>query len=115
MSRRCTYNGREIPCSPRSSSPIEQAGSGSSLWKELHIWALTESPNNEWLITWEKKVKSSLGNCSCYAQWKKLREQNPINWNNLFEWTVLVHNLVNKKLGKKELTAEEAKQLYLYL
>jgi hypothetical protein len=113
--RRCTYNGKEIECSPRKFSPkIEQHFllAGSSLWKELHLWALTKEPDIDWLISWEKKVKAALGICTCYKHWLKLKEQYPVDWDNLFEWTVRVHNIVNRKLGKPQMTVAEARELY---
>jgi hypothetical protein len=36
------------------------------------------------------------------------------NRDKLFEWTVLLHNQVNKMLGKKEWTLKEAKRHYLH-
>jgi len=113
--RKCTYNGKEIECLPRKFSPhFEQSLlAGSSLWKELHIWALKKNPDIDWLISWEKKVKALLGTCTCYVHWKKLKEQHPVDWNNLFEWTVLAHNEVNRRLAKPEMTIEEARAIYI--
>jgi Erv1 / Alr family len=88
---------------------------GRSLWIDLHKWALTEKPERDSLAEWEKRVRKQLGTCTCFNHWLRLKEKYPVDWDNLFEWTVTAHNLVNERLGKPQLAIDEARKLYVTL
>ena len=56
-----------------------------------------------------------LKSCNCREDWVRIAKNNPPTFRSkeeYFAWTVLVHNLVNEKLGKSVLTVDEAKKLY---
>ena len=96
---------------------------GSCLWKTLHTIAMGY-PN-----------KPTVEDMTAYTQfyenfWKVLPCKNPCSLNyrrhlkelpldnflrdnkTLFEWTVILHNVVNEELGKKYISLDEAKVLY---
>ena len=96
---------------------------GPKLWTSIHYIALGYSSNPT-----EDERKNyrtffmDLGNVipchKCSVNYKKHLKEIPINdylSNNdrLFEWTVLIHNIVNKENGKKEYSVKEAKDYYL--
>ena len=85
---------------------------GPMMWTELHKRALEFSqlnlPNdNAWLCVWIAKLPV-FSKCKCNMFWDKWIVANPPTFDNYFEWTVRTHNAVNQKLGKKQMTIEEA-------
>lgn len=96
---------------------------GKHLWYSIHFIALdySEKPSEE-----EKKQYfdffSNLHKVIPCFECSKHYEQNiktlPLtteylkNNDKLFEWTVKLHNLVNKQLNKKEMSLKNAKYLY---
>jgi hypothetical protein len=50
----------------------------------------------------------------CALNYKRHLEELPIEDNGaLFEWTVKLHNIVNRELGKNEMSLSAAKTMYL--
>ena len=101
---------------------------GPTLWRSLHFVALGYPDScadeatrdmvrydyknffeNFWRVLPCKK---------CSVNYRRhLEELPPIDnylscSNNLFSWTVALHNIVNKELGKREYTVEEAREFY---
>lgn len=101
---------------------------GPALWRSLHIVALGYPDNcadeatrdmvrydykqfyeNFWRVIPCKK---------CSVNYRQhLQELPPIDnylscRNDLFTWTVALHNIVNKELGKREYSVEEAREFY---
>ena len=88
----------------------------AELWKELHERALNFASGNDtsYLLDFAKRIPRLKG-CRCQEEWVRIARQNPPTFRSkeeYFAWTVLVHNLVNEKLGKPVLTVEEAKKFY---
>ena len=92
----------------------------SELWKELHERALTFKGKDDklFLIQFAGKIPryTSKTGCKCQEFWVQLIKKHPPKFGNngeYFEWSVFCHNEVNKKLGKKIFSLEEAKKLTL--
>ena len=84
-----------------------------NLWLELHD--IYKQPNIlESFRTWEKKLPAFNG-CVCHNHYLLFKLRNAIDFNNkenFFNWTVNLHNDVNKRLGKPIMSLEDAKKLY---
>jgi len=98
---------------------------GKPMWKSMHFVALkypqnptTEDKMN--YMTYYKSIGNVLPCPPCRNHYKKMLEEYPMteevmmNNDTLFAWTVLLHNKVNQRLGKKVYTVEEAKKLYTH-
>lgn len=96
---------------------------GGPMWRSMHFIALAY-PNNPTFedINNYKQYFQALGNvipCQiCREHYKKNLINMPIdnylkNADTLFEWTVKLHNTVNKFGGKPQWTVENAKIHYL--
>lgn len=84
---------------------------GRKHWEELHSKA---DPTPEWFSDWESRIPKT--GCDCEEHWKELKEKLPPDFSSpqaFFEWGWACHNDVNRRLGKAELSLDEAKQLYV--
>jgi hypothetical protein len=112
---RCFINGVEAPC---PSSVLVMNPRGSEFWKELHEWAMAADPlewdaNVTWFLGWEKRVFSVFGRgCPCFQHWGMIKVKHPVEWDNLFSWSVKAHNEVNAILGKPIFNLEEATRVF---
>jgi hypothetical protein len=93
------------------------AALGRQLWTELHRWALAWDGNRatarEWLGAFRRRIPQV--GCSCRAGWDDAIRANPPDLDRpaeLFAWSVLVHNAVNRTLGKPEVSLEEARRTW---
>lgn len=79
---------------------------GPLKWKELHTRAKEKEGQNDqaWLNQFAHSIPGN--GCACKGSFLLLIKQNPPDWNNYYSWTVKIHNLINKKLGKPEWLAE---------
>lgn len=101
---------------------------GKYQWTSIHFVALgypTASPPDDVKESYRRYFTEILPEVlpcyTCREHLKKtLVEQHPLlpqhleNSETLFAWTVSLHNVVNARLGKKQLTLEEAKKIYMY-
>lgn len=96
---------------PPGKTIIEQIG--PRLWKELHSWALTvdvglTSSVVGFLVGFSGKLPCG----ECRKHWDELVSKNPIRGidtnEQLFGWTVYMHNQVNRMLGKPDMELDEA-------
>jgi hypothetical protein len=97
---------------------------GKSMWKTIHIIALAypNNPNDIDRKTYRDFFVNLYGVIPCYScaqNYQQHLQQLPIdnylgNGDELFEWTVEMHNLVNKMLNKRTYTPLQAKKMYLY-
>ena len=77
---------------------------GPKLWEELHLWALQSEPDEVARQKWLKIFSARIPICDCKSHWKALLRDNPPPYGgDMFAWTVLAHNIVNKRKGKPEL------------
>lgn len=79
-----------------------------ALWAELHSQA---NPTPEWFADWLKRIPRF--GCSCAKDFAAILQANPIRYDDYFAWSVEVHNAVNRKLGKPELSVEDASAIWL--
>jgi hypothetical protein len=96
---------------------------GNHVWKSIHYIALGYPENaseidKEAYFSYYTNLYKVLPCDECATHLKQLVEQHPItiselrNRRSLFDWTVKIHNEVNKTLKKKTMTADEAFILY---
>ena len=79
-------------------------------WIELHDGTVHDGLS---LANWELKIPQY--GCSCkkfYAEWKAENEPDFTSPDAFFAWGVDLHNAVNRKLGKPELTIDEARKIW---
>jgi len=96
---------------------------GHHVWKSIHYIALGYPENASELdrdayFSYYTHLHKVLPCDECATHLKQLVEQHPItnselkNRRSLFDWTVKIHNEVNKKLNKKTMSSNEAILLY---
>jgi hypothetical protein len=89
----------------------------ANVWRELHTRALNHKGGDDTLFLngWSNKIPNYQGGCKCrsfYITWKQINPPVFVNANTYFEWTVKLHNAVNTKLNKPQMTVENARILY---
>jgi len=87
---------------------------GPSFWGALHLACLgAENPEKvREFITLYQYVLPCAG---CRHHFSQLLQDFPIpEEGDLFEWSIEAHNIVNKSLGKPEITVEEAMYTWVY-
>jgi hypothetical protein len=75
-------------------------------WKVLHEYSGCDP---QWHFDWEKTIPRY--GCSCRANYDQYKAANPPDFsspNAYWLWGHNLHNWVNRKLGKPELTVDEA-------
>lgn len=79
---------------------------GPPLWADLHRWALTAdlSSAGEWLKMFTRRVPCG----ECRREFRSILHDTPPT-TDLFAWTVAAHNRVNRKLGKPEISIDDAR------
>ena len=97
---------------------------GACIWRSIHLIALgyAERPTDE-----DKQVYTNyftelwtvLPCFKCSVNYKRHIQELPItsylsSKKKLFEWTVKLHNIVNKELNKREISIEEAYAIHLH-
>lgn len=98
---------------------------GKYFWKTMHITALSY-PSNPSLTDKDtyKDFFSIIGDVlpckKCSINYKRHLEEIPIfqyleNKQELFKWTILLHNIVNRELGKSQWNIEYAQMYYANL
>lgn len=82
-----------------------------STWPELHLRALKKEGQDDsvWLMMFGIRIQ---GNCECRKNWSEELKQLPPDFQNYFAWSVAAHNLVNKRLGKPEISLEQARETW---
>lgn len=95
---------------------------GSSGWSFIHYTALgyPENPTDEDKINYKifyHNLQNTLPCLKCSLNYKENINQLPIDDSlnsreDLFKWTVNIHNIVNNELGKKNLSHKEAYYKY---
>lgn len=82
---------------------------GPLLWGEMHSRALKArqiSTEMVWLMQLANRLPC--GECKQFYM-EQLTTNPPLHVSTYFEWTVNLHNAVNRKLGKPEMDVEEAR------
>lgn len=70
---------------------------GPSLWRELHAQA-RNGISREWLDAFTARVPCG----DCRRHWIELVKMIPPPLGDAYEWSVAIHNAVNRRLGKPE-------------
>lgn len=74
-------------------------------WRKLHTQSFDETTFETWVAT--------IPGCpTCQRDFRKLLESSPPRFDDWFRWTWEIHNLVNAKLNKPNLTFEDACELW---
>ena len=79
-------------------------------WISLHNGSIVDAAG---LAEWEKTIPQY--ECGCRAFYAKYKADNPPDFTSpeaFFAWGVALHNAVNRKLGKPELTIEETLSIW---
>lgn len=95
---------------------------GPNIWKSIHYIALyypekpTYNDKQNYYIFFTN-LATVLPCKKCQKNYTKNLIEYPIESNlesreKLFEWTVNIHNIVNKELGKKQMSLEKAYDIY---
>jgi hypothetical protein len=95
---------------------------GPCLWRSIHIIALgyPENPSEidkQTYTNYYRDLWKIIPCLKCSLNYRRHWTELPIysfldSREHLFEWTVLLHNIVNKELGKKQISLEEAYKIY---
>jgi len=81
---------------------------GPHFWMTLHI-ACLGCQDAKVLADFVEGYKEIIPCLSCREHFEQVLVENPVpEADNLFKWSVDVHNIVNKRLGKPEFSYEDA-------
>ena len=95
---------------------MERAKLGRELWAMLHKRACHHDGRNDsrFIAEFGRKIPRYMRGCSCNEFWRQYIKKNPPVYTKYgyFKWTVDLHNAVNAKLGKKQISLEEARKIW---
>lgn len=106
-----------LPTAERKTQRKKQVTNwGSEMWAELHRWSLTCDVSDvygqlAWLYQWSMKLP--VFGCQCLPHWAEMLHDDPPDFSSnvaLFEWTVAVHNAVNRRIQKKTMKVVDARE-----
>ena len=81
---------------------------GPHFWMTLHI-ACLGCQDAKVLVDFVEGYKEIIPCLSCREHFEQVLVENPVpEADDLFKWSVDVHNIVNKRLGKQEFSYEDA-------
>lgn len=102
--------GEEINSSIGSVQPdfIEK---GRTAWLVLHQAAVQGIITPAWLAATFTPLIPIFG-CSCLSEWEKILAAIHFRPDDQFAWSVEVHNAISRKLGKPEVSKEEADKIW---
>lgn len=97
---------------------------GGSVWRTMHVVALgfpfnaSEDVKKQYAAFYNS-FKTTLPCIICRQGYVSIIEAHPVenalgNPEDLFNWTVMVHNMVNEKLGKLPVTPDYVKSVYIF-
>jgi len=97
---------------------------GGPLWRAIHVVAMgyPSSPSGDVKQAYRQfyaSLETVIPCAICAEGYTAIVRDNPIdqalgNKEDLFNWTVLVHNKVSEKLGKPPMTPEYVRQVYMF-
>ena len=84
----------------------------SRYWAELHLFALRHKGTDDtiWFEQWASAL--NFGDCPCAEHFRKYVSENPPVWQDLFAWSVHLHNDVNERIGKPTISVENAHSVW---
>lgn len=83
---------------------------GQFAWSLLHKY---RGCDPQWIELWEYFIPA--GSCNCKEGYKAILKDYPPDFSSpeaFFAWGVALHNAVNRKIGKPEMTLDEARKLW---
>lgn len=94
------------------------------MWRTIHVVALGYPPNpqppvRQAYAAFYNSLKTVIPCVTCRQGYVSIVGEHPVeealgNPEDLFSWTVLVHNKVNQKLGKEPMSEEYVKDSYMF-
>ena len=84
------------------------AAEGRKAWAMLHNYLGCDP---QWVELWEHFIPNS-GGCGCTENYKSILKDHPLDYSSpdaFFVSGVVLHNAVNRKLGKAEMGLDEAR------
>ena len=100
------------PDQPPPPQPDPTVLAGRRSWSLLHRY---RGCDPQWVELWEYFIPAG-GGCSCKAGYKEILKDHPFDYSSpaaFFASGFALHNAVNRKLGKPELTLEDARKLWI--
>jgi hypothetical protein len=88
----------------------------SHLWAVIHLAGLNYNENScskEEYTNFYSSLSSTLGCEKCVVHYKNFMTENPPDFDDLFGWTVKLHNSVNEMRGEPTFTREESIKYWL--
>ena len=88
------------------------------MWQSMHFVALGYNRTHpEEYIAFYRSLAKAIPCKKCSAHYEEELRRDPVenNMDDLFGWTVRLHNSVNKRLGKEEWTVRRARKHYSHL
>jgi hypothetical protein len=88
---------------------------GARYWAELHLFGIRahKVPAMDvryWVDSWLHALP--FDGCPCEKHLTEYMALNPVDTLNFFEWGVNLHNSVNERIGKPQISAEDARKLW---
>lgn len=97
---------------------------GGPMWRTIHVVALgyPRNPSDQVRAAYREfynSLKTVIPCITCRQGYINIVDDNPVEpalgtTEDLFNWTVVVHNKVNEKLGKMPMTPEFVRTTYLF-
>jgi hypothetical protein len=89
---------------------------GPRFWTELHLFSLRNRncPDVNFIKNWFDNWVDSIpwNGCPCKEHFEDYCKSIPPNFSDLWKWGIEIHNDVNMRIGKKQLSLSEAEQLW---
>lgn len=86
--------------------PVDRTSVYHELWREVHT---RQDATPEWFAGWLNRIPCSVCKTSLKTILEELGTPDYTDW---FAYSVRLHNAVNRKLGKPELSIDEAKAIW---
>ncbi len=96
---------------PATDPKVLIAAQGVKAWTALHTAAVAGTLTLAWLQGAWRQMVPAYG-CACLRAWDDLLAVHPFRPADLFVWSVEIHNAVNLKLGKPQLTLAQATAIW---
>ena len=94
-----------IPLSTAADRIREQ---GPSMWADLHRRSLAGAIDARWLDGFTARVPCG----DCRRHWQGVLAEHPLPTDGQFEWSVRVHAAVSRRIGKPEMSVEDARRIW---
>jgi hypothetical protein len=100
-----------VPPDEARLSTAAREDQGRHAWETLHRHALADRVSLAWISAAFEPLIPRYG-CTCLSDWRTLLAAHPFRGEDPFAWSVDVHNAVNAKLGKPQLTVDAARSVW---